>query len=311
MLLSALKAHGHNLTAIVSMADDGGSTGVLRDELGALPAGDIRQCLVALSESPKLRDLFSYRFDQGTFSGHSFGNIFLSTLEKMTGSFSEAVETASEVLRVDGRVLPATLDNVRLKMTWDDESVVLSGEHQIDADYFAHDPRTARLSLEPSAAPNPEAINAIQSADLVLVAPGDIYTSLGPLLVIEGIGEALQQTNATVAYVCNLVTKEGQTDGFNVEDHVSEIERFAGSACIDAVIYNEEQPSGELAERYKQEGAYIVQIGNSEEEHHYSLIAGNFIGQLAEPSARDTIPVTRSYIRHDGERLAAEVLKLV
>src|SRR5882757_3908596 len=115
-LLSALKEYSHAITAIVNMADDGGSTGVLRDELGTLPSGDVRQCLVALSDSPKIRDLFSYRFEEGTFQGHAFGNLFLSALEKMTGSFSEAIETASEILRVNGVVVPATLDDVRLKM---------------------------------------------------------------------------------------------------------------------------------------------------------------------------------------------------
>ncbi|QQS21512.1 YvcK family protein [Candidatus Saccharibacteria bacterium] len=157
-LLSALKNHTSKIAAIVTMADDGGSTGVLRDELGVLPPGDVRQCLVALSDSPKIRDLFNYRFSEGTFEGHSFGNLFLTALEKSTGSFGEAIETASEVLRVNGTVIPVTYDNVRLKMTWSKGSVTLHGERVIDSDHFKNDPRKARLSLEPAAAVNPLAI---------------------------------------------------------------------------------------------------------------------------------------------------------
>ncbi|HEU4715847.1 MAG TPA: gluconeogenesis factor YvcK family protein, partial [Candidatus Saccharimonadales bacterium] len=135
-LLSSLKNYSRSIAAIVNMVDDGGSTGVLRDELGALPPGDVRQCLVALSDSPKIRDLFNYRFEEGTFGGHSFGNILLTALEKMTGNFTEAIETASEILRVNGTVIPATLDNVRLKMEWPQASVILQGERVIDAEYF-------------------------------------------------------------------------------------------------------------------------------------------------------------------------------
>ena len=148
-MLSSLKKYTTQIAAIVSMADDGGSTGVLRDEHGTLPPGDVRQCLVALSDSPKVRDLFEYRFDAGTFSGHSFGNVLLTALEKITGDFSQAVETAAEILRIRGTVIPATLDNIRLKMEWADKSLILHGERVIDAEYFQHDPRRAELSLEP------------------------------------------------------------------------------------------------------------------------------------------------------------------
>ena len=179
----------------------------------------MRQCLVALSDSPKIRDLFQYRFDGGTFGGHSFGNVLLSTLEKITGDFNQAVETASEILRIRGTVIPATLDNVRLKMAWPNMSLVLHGERVIDAEYFSHDPRRAELSLTPSATANPMALAAIEQADIIVIAPGDLYTSLGPLLVIDGIGEALMNTKALKVYVSNLVSKKGQTDNFTVGDH--------------------------------------------------------------------------------------------
>ncbi len=310
-LLSALKDHTSQIAALVNMADDGGSTGVLRDELGALPPGDVRQCLVALSDSPKVRDLFNYRFEEGTFRGHSFGNILLSALEKVTGNFSEAVDTASEILRVNGTVIPATLDDVRLKLEWPDASVILHGERVIDADYFQHDPRKATLSLEPFARANPLALAAIREADLVVVAPGDLYTSLGPLLVIDGIGEALRTSKAKKIYVANLVTKRGQTEGFTVADHADEIERFAGVNFLDAVLYNHQQPDEALAARYRQEGAYLVDSDIATlRQNSYHAVSGAFLGGVADREVADVLPVTRSLIRHDTDAVANAIIEL-
>jgi uncharacterized cofD-like protein len=310
-LLSALKDHTNRIAAIVNMADDGGSTGVLRDELGVLPPGDIRQCLVALSDSPKIRDLFNYRFAEGTFEGHAFGNLLLTALEKVTGNFTEAVETASEILRVNGMVIPATLDNVRLRMEWPEASLTLDGERIIDADYFKYDPRRATLSLQPQAHANDMAVAAIEQADIVVIAPGDLYTSLGPLLVIDGIGEALKRTRATTIYVSNLVTKQGQTEGFSVADHASEIERFIGADVLDYVLYNHQEPSESLRERYKQEHAFLVEINKTQlKAAHYEAIGGEFLGEMAAEHDGDTLPVTRSLIRHDSSAIAAAIIRL-
>jgi len=309
-MLSALKGYTSQIAAIVSMADDGGSTGVLRDELGTLPPGDVRQCLVALSDSPKVRDLFDYRFEEGTFAGHSFGNLLLTALEKVTGDFSEAVETASEILRVNGVVIPATLDNVRLKMEWAETSLILHGERVIDAEFFKNDPRKADLSLTPSAKANQTAIAAIEQADIVVIAPGDLYTSLGPLLVIDGIGEALAKTGALKVYVSNLVSKRGQTDKFTVSDHAAEIERFAGSEFLDYVLYNDEVPSAEITARYKEEGGYVTEVDEETlEKAHYKTVAGNFLGKMGTAHKGDSIPVTRSLIRHDATAVAKSILE--
>lgn len=310
-LLSSLKEYSQSIAAIVNMVDDGGSTGVLRDELGTLPPGDVRQCLVALSDSPKVRDLFNYRFEVGTFKGHAFGNVLLSALEKMTGSFNEAVETAGDILRVNGAVFPATLDDIRLKMEWSESSIILNGERSIDAEYFAQDPRRAQLTLVPNAKPNPMAIKAIEQADLVVIAPGDLYTSLGPLLVIDGIGDALRSTKATVIYVSNLVTKKGQTEGFSVGDHADEIERFGGGGFLDYVLYNQQKPDTELAKRYKAEDAYLVEADlASLEKKKYKAIPGHFLGALAAAHKADTLPVTRSLIRHDSVAVASAIIGL-
>lgn len=310
-LLSSLKNHTSQLAAVVNMVDDGGSTGVLRDELGALPPGDVRQCLVALSDSPKIRDLFNYRFDEGTFQGHAFGNLLLTALEKMTGNFSEAVETASEILRINGVVIPATLDNVRLKMEWPEASTILHGERIIDADFFKYDPRRANLSLVPAASANPTAIAAIEQADMVVIAPGDLYTSLGPLLVIDGISDALKRTNAKIMYVSNLVTKQGQTAGFCVSDHAAEIERFIGGEVLDFVLYNKQVPTAAVEERYKSENAYLVEVDDAVlAAKSYQAIGGEFLGVIAESHENDVLPVTRSLIRHDSEAIAKALIEI-
>lgn len=310
-MLSALKEHSSQIAAIVSMADDGGSTGVLRDELGTLPPGDVRQCLVALSDSPKVRDLFEYRFDTGTFGGHSFGNVLLTALEKITGDFSEAVDTASDILRIRGTVIPATLDNVRLKMQWEDKSLELNGERVIDSEFFRYDPRRAKLSLTPEPVPNEMAIAAIEQADMVVIAPGDLYTSLGPLLVIEGIGDALVKTDAKVIYVANLVSKKGQTDKFTVSDHAAEIERFAGGPVLDYVLYNNENPSPVVAHRYEEEGGYVTPVDlDVLEAQHYKAVGGSFLGKMAQANSADTLIGKRSLIRHDTKAVARAILDL-
>lgn len=310
-ILSALKKYTSQIAAIVAMADDGSSTGVLRDELGVLPPGDVRKCLVALSDSEKVRDLFDYRFDTGTFKGHSFGNILLTALEKISGDFSEAVETASDILRVRGTVVPATLDNVRLKMEWEKGSVVLHGERVIDEGYFKNDPRKAELSLVPDAKANPTAVAAIEQADIVIIAPGDLYTSLGPSLVIDGIKDALKRTSAVKVYVSNLVTKRGQTEGFTVGDHASEIERFADGPFLDYVLYNRQKPARDLAARYKAEDAFAVKVDSKKlNQASYKAIGGDYLGRVGRQKSGDTLIKSRSLIRHDADAVVRAIMSV-
>lgn len=311
-ILSALKSQTKQLAAIVNMVDDGGSTGVLRDEFGTLPSGDIRQCLVALSNSPKIRDLFTYRFENGLFGGHSFGNLLLTVLEKINGNLGEAVETASEILRINGVVIPATLDNVRLRMTWPQSSLILNGERVIDNEYFKQDPRRAELSLVPAAQANPLAITAIKQADVVIVAPGDLYTSIGPLLSIKGVAKALQETEATCFYICNLVTKQGQTTGFSVSDHAKEIERFVGGSFLDYVIYNHQKPDKSISRRYKQEGATMVKIDTRElAKAKFKSVGASLLGDMVRRDKNDILLAKRSFIRHDTEAIAKIIMNTV
>lgn len=310
MLLSALKNHTSRIAALVNMADDGGSTGQLRDELGVLPPGDVRQCLVALSESPKVRDLFNYRFEDGSVKGHAFGNLFLTALEKMTGSFAEAVELAGEVLNITGIVEPITMTNMALVLDQPDGKEI-RGEFEIShVDFEGERPR---LRLDPVAQPSARALEAIKTADMVVIAPGNLYGSLAPALLVDGIGAALADTKAKKVYVCNLVTKPGQTDGFAVHDFADEIERLAGVPFLDAVLYNTEAPSDELMNQYAKEGEVSVRIDSETlGKAHYRAFGKPLIaGEAWEGgSSVDPIAATRTLIRHDSELVARALMEL-
>lgn len=308
-LLSELKHHTPNISAIINMADDGGSTGELRDELGVLPPGDVRQSLVALSnlDTDGLRAQFNYRFPCGAFKGHAWGNMFLSGIEARTGSFSEAVTVASEMLNIRGRVIPSTLNNVQLVAEIDGQKVV--GETNIGNTAINKD-TAPTLALEPDATLNPEAEQALEEADLIVVAPGNLYQSLAPTLVLNGMGDTLRASLAPVAYVSNLVNKPLHTAEFAVHEYASEIERFAGSAVLDYVLYNSDEPSEDLLQKYALDGEYPVKIDQVELDNaHYEAIGGNFLSHaLHVPSAHDKIE--RSFIRHDGVSVAAVLAKL-
>jgi uncharacterized cofD-like protein len=309
-LLSGLKHYVRNITALVNMADDGGSSGQLRDELGILPPGDVRQCLVALSDSPKARDLFNYRFSEGSLSGHTFGNLFLTALEQMTGSFAEGVELASQVLNISGKVEPITLDSVKLNLRTADGEVT-TGQFAITKARFAQ-PRP-ELWLEPEASLNPAAKQAILEADLVVVSAGNLYGSLAPALITKGIKEALLESKAKKVYVCNLVTKPGQTDGFKVHDFAAEIERFIGAPVLDYVLYNTMAPSEELLNKYAHEGEFGVEIDEQalNDAHYkakgYKLLAGE---PTYQPQPGDALASSRTFIRHDPEKTARQLMKI-
>lgn len=308
-LLQGIKRYTQNVTALVNMADDGGSTGQLRDELGVLPPGDVRQCLVALSATPKVRELFNYRFEEGSFKGHAFGNLFLTALEKMTGSFGEAVEMAGEVLKITGNVEPITLTNVQLCAEGADGEPIV-GEYTIAHAEIAKQPK---IWLEPAAEANPKAVEAILAADIVVIAPGNLYGSLAPALVIDGIQQALKETNATCVYVSNLVTKPGPTDGYSVQDFASEIERLGGSAFLDYVVCNSDVPSPEVMERYAHEGEYAVRYDLGVlKSQHYQVKAVPILSKSAWKGAQSSDPLaaTRSFIRHNPDAVARQLMRI-
>lgn len=308
-LLSGLKHYTKNITALVSMADDGGSTGQLRDELGVLPPGDIRQCLVALSNNDKVRDLFNYRFEEGSLKGHSFGNLFLTALEKMSGSFADAVELAGEVLNIRGSVEPVTLTNVTLHVK-DSEGRTVSGEHVISQTEL---PSKPLLWLEPEAVPNPDAVAAIMAADIVVIAPGDLYESIAPALIVPGISDALKKTKAKRLYICNLVTKPGRTDRFSVSDFANEIERLADGAILDYVLYNTDHPNESLLSKYAHEGEMVVSFDEDNlQKQHYSAKGLHLIAPARKRhnDSADQLAATRSFIRHNPDTVARAIMRI-
>lgn len=311
-LLSSLKDYTPNITALVNMADDGGSTGQLRDELGVLPPGDVRQCLVALSRSPRVRDLFNYRFEQGSLKGHAFGNLFLTALEKMTGDFGDATELAGEVLNIVGRVEPITHDKVTLVMESADGKVT-EGEFKIGhTDFGKHTHPIIRL--KPRATINPIAQEAIEQADIVVIAPGNLYGSIAPALVVDGVADAVKNTKAKTVYVCNLVTKPGQTDGFTVDEYVNEIERFLDGTRLDYVLYNSEKPSDDLLAKYAHDGEFPVGWDEAVlssahyKAHGMPLVAGEIWENKS--GASDPIASARTLIRHDSDAVARELMRI-
>jgi uncharacterized cofD-like protein len=304
-LLTELKEFTPHITALVNMSDNGGSTGKLRDELGVLPPGDVRQCLVALSDTPEVRDLFSYRFGQGSLAGQSMGNIILSGLELQHGSFARAIKVASVILHIKGNVIPITLDNHNLVMH--DGSKIIKGEDNVGHHTIKN--KNCRIELDPKAKLNPEAAQAISEADLVVIAPGNLYASLLPALAVEGMADALANTNAKVVAVGNLVTKPGQTDGWHIVDYVKEFEKYIGEGQIDAVLYNTATPSKRLLEKYAAEGEFPVGI----EEDRFEEISATPIGsslvakEIAKQDSNDQA-IQRTLIRHDGYQVGRKLM---
>ena len=236
-LLRGLKEYTANLTAIVTVADDGGSSGRLRRDLQMLPPGDFRQCIVALSDvEPLMTRLFQYRFGSGEgLEGHSFGNLFLAAMIGVTGNFEQALSESSRVLNVRGQILPSTLSNVTLHAELADQRVV-AGEHHITL----AGGRVERVVLRPERVDAyPEAVAAIHHADMVVIGPGSLYTSVLPNLLVEGIAAAIRQTSALRVYVCNVATEEGETDHYDVAGHVDAIERHVGPGMLDVVLVND------------------------------------------------------------------------
>jgi uncharacterized cofD-like protein len=285
-----------NLSAIVTVSDDGGSSGRLRDELQMLPPGDIRNCMIALSEdSSLLSKLFRYRFrGQGELGGHSFGNLFLAALTEVTGDFTEAIRLSSEILASKGHIFPATISDVRLVAELEDGSVV-SGETQISKSAQP----ISRLRLEPERClPLPQVLKAIRAADIITVGPGSLYTSILPNLLVAQVAPVIGQANATKIFVNNLMTQPGETDGYTARAHLDTIRQYAPEIHFDFVVVNERRISKEQAERYAAEGAYQIGIDDPIDDA---------LDQATEIVRADLLDGGEK-VRHNADRLAEVVL---
>ena len=285
------------LSAIVTVSDDGGSSGRLRDELQMLPPGDIRNCMVALSEdSTLLSQLFRYRFrGEGGLGGHSFGNLFLAALTEVTGDFVEAVRLSSEVLASKGRIYPATLNDVRLVADLEDGREV-RGETRITA---SRSP-IRRLRLEPEQClPMPEALVAIRNADVLTVGPGSLYTSILPNLLVARVAECIGESRAIKIFICNLMTQPGETDGYTARKHLEVVRRYAPEIEFDFVVVNDRPISREQAECYAAEGARQIGLTDRMLEEEF--------GDEAEIVRADLLDEGEK-VRHSPEKLAGVIL---
>lgn len=302
-----------DITAIVSMADSGGSTGRLRDEFGQLPVGDVRNALTALAadgdeHDQLLRQLFSYRFDRGKgLSGHNFGNLLLTALIDILGSEIKAIEATSKILRVAGRVIPVTTDNIHLVAEYEDGKIVI-GENDIDdPDVNSLESRIINLSVTPKANLTSSAKEALLNADLIIFGPGDLYTSVLANCVVEGFKEVINQSQAKIVYVCNLMSKKGQTVGMTASDHLKEVSKYVGKTP-DSIIVNNTIFPEELLNKYKEEGEFPVLnncMGDTCTVYAESVVAMETIQLVGGDILK------RSLIRHDPDRLASILIKLV
>lgn len=250
-----------NLSAIVAVTDDGGSSGRLRDELQMLPPGDIRNCMVALSEdSQLLSNLFKHRFSgDGDLGGHSFGNIFLAAMTELTGDFAEAVKLSSEILASKGHIYPATVSDVRLAARLVDGGIV-SGETNISKTGA----RIERLYLEPAdCKPMPDALKAIETANVITIGPGSLFTSLLPPILVVGVADAIAASNATKIFISNLMTQPGETDGFSALHHLEMFREYAPGVDFDYLIVNSKPVSEEQLKKYTEEGAEQIGVRGS------------------------------------------------
>jgi uncharacterized cofD-like protein len=295
-LLRGLKEHTSNLTAVVTMADDGGSSGMLRRDMGMPPPGDLRNCLVALADDESMMShLFRYRFEDGGLQGHSFGNLFLAALTEVTGDFERAVEESTHVLKVRGRVLPSTLDDVVLHAQLEGGDQV-SGESTITA--AAALPRRVWLTPE-RPRPVPTALAAIARADLVVLGPGSLYTSIMPNLVIPEVRDAIKQTRAWVVYVCNVMTQPGETDGYTVADHVEALHRHGLAGLLDVVLVNDSPVSPAVAASYERYGARPVPVDHARLE------------ALGVKVVHARVAAESEVVRHEPARLAQALLRIL
>ena len=254
-LLRGLKQFTSNITAVVTAFDSGGSSGRLRDELGVLPPGDIRNCLVALStEELLMKKLFQYRFSNGSLKGHSFGNLFITAMSEVSGEFSKAVEKSSEILAIRGKVLPSSIENVTLCAKLKDQQII-KGEDKISQ----YKSGIENVFLEPSPIiPLPETLQAIQEADIIILGPGSLYTSVICNLLVKDIPEVICQATALKVYICNVMTQPGETDNYTASMHVREIIQYLPRNCLDYVVLNSERLSKKVAAKYQEEGASMV-----------------------------------------------------
>ncbi len=298
-MLRGLKKYTKNLIAVVTVADDGGGSGMLRRDMGMLPPGDVRQCMQSLANTePVMEKLLSYRFTEGRLKGQSFGNLLLAALNGVTGSFEEAVSTMGQVLAITGRVIPVTNADVQLEAVFENGKSVI-GESHIFSAKKEQDCRIHHVALIPEKpAALPDALQAISDADLILLGPGSLYTSIIPNLLVSGVAEAICKARAQVFYVCNIMTQDGETEGYTAADHIEALLRHGVPDMIDLCLANNAPLAADLIERYAAEDASLLTIDRDRIE-----ALGVDLAEYPLMSYRG------SFARHDPELLAQAIME--
>lgn len=298
-LLKGIKNYSSDITAIVTMADDGGGSGVLRRSFGMLPPGDVRNCLLALSDiEPEMNTLLSHRFEKGELKGQSFGNLFLLAMNEIYGSFEEAVKMASSILRVKGTVMPITVNDVNIEATYDDKSKAF-GESILPAEAIKDNKKIKRVELCPNdVEPLDGVITAINKADIILIGPGSLYTSIIPNLLVKGVTEAIISSAAKKIYVQNVMTQHGETDDMSVKDHVEAIFEHSDK-IFDSIIINNKVLSEDLKKKYQEEYQEQIFLTDGDkkflEEEAIDYIEGDCLDG-------------GDYARHDSEKLSNMII---
>ena len=298
-MLRGLKRYTRDITAIVTVADDGGGSGALREDLGMLPPGDIRSCILALANTePTMKQLLNYRFTEGSLAGQSFGNLFLAAMNGISGSFDEAVHRMGDVLAITGRVLPVTNQDIHLEAEFADGSRCL-GESKIFYAKKLNDCRIRQVRLVPEHPQAlPDSLEAIARADLIILGPGSLYTSIIPNFLVDGIADAIRQSRAVKEYVLNIMTQDGETDGYTAGDHVKAILHHAGQNVIDVCIANSRPVPAESLEPYSAEGVGPLPLDRDE------------IMSLGVAVREFPLCASGRYIRHNPDELAKAVLNV-
>lgn len=294
-LLKGLKEYTSNITAIVTVTDDGGSSGRLRDNLGILPPGDIRNCVVALADKESLmEEVLQYRFTSGELAGHNLGNLFLAGLTDVSGGFDGAVRALSKVLAIRGQVLPATLENVTLGAELEDKTLVF-GECNISASRS----RIKRIFLRPEICrPLPEALDAIREADIIILGPGSLYTSIIPNLLVQGMAEAIKNSPAPKLYICNIMTQPGETQGYTAYEHIKAIFDHVGP-IVDQILVNSEPIPNRLLKKYREKGAAPVKVDTPALNRLGVKVWSKYLVQHS------------NLVRHQPEKLAQAVMSII
>ncbi|MEN9625715.1 MAG: hypothetical protein RL557_43 [archaeon] len=310
-IVEGLRRHTDDITMIVTVTDSGRSSGILRKELSVLPPGDLRNCLIALSNSDKLmRDLFQYRFENGSLEGHNFGNLFIAALTKLTGSFEKAVAEASKILKLKGKVLPSTFDSVHICAELEDGTVIEEENNIVDrhnAQVHLRSP-IKKVFLKPIARANPESLKEIEKADLIVLCPGSLYTSIISNLLVEGICDAIRHSKAKKVYICNIMTQVSQTHNYKASDYVKKISEYLGGG-LDYVIVNTKRPSERLLEGYQKEHASFVDFDREEiEKIDVQIIEGALLDEAAE---KKLLWEKKDLLRHDPEKIAEMIMGIV